>query len=199
MAKKHKWQKKRPDFLLYREDVGARHCRMKRRKVAQLSERQGHRCCYCAGETFMLQPGDPLPKGMAWGQRASLEHLIPQCMPVQTNKDENLVMACANCNTIRGLGDPIAFYEQIRLVPRRHIHSAPKPPFSAKKLKKMQLKQAKGLAICLVAAILWPDDLTYWAENWAPPKRRIKKSKKRSHKIKKIAVRIAADDRRMAA
>lgn len=196
MAKKHIWRSRRHNYC---EKVGARLSRFKRLKLARLSEAQGHRCCYCCCETFLLQPGDKLPKGMAWGQRASLEHLIPQCTPVQTNRDENLVMACANCNTIRGLGDPLAFYEQIRLIPRKHLYAAPKPPYSAKKFQKMQLKQAKGLVICLVAAMLWPEDLAYWVENWSPPRPRIKKSKKRSKKIKKIAVRIAADPRSLAA
>lgn len=196
MTKKHTYRKHNPE---YKEEVGTRLCAMKRRKVAQLSEAQGHRCCYCSDETFLLEPGDTLPKGMSWDQRATLEHLIPKCEPIQTNKDKNLVMACANCNTIRGLGDPMAFYEQIRLQPRKQIHKAPKPPYSAKKLRKMQLKQAKGLAICLVAAMLWPDDLAYWAENWKPPKKKVKHTKKRSHKIRKIAKRVTSDSRRLAA
>ena len=195
MAKKHIWRKSCPS---YKEKVGARHCSMKRRKVAQLSEAQGHRCCYCSGKTFLVQPLEKLPLGMSHSQRATLEHLIPQCEPVQTNKDENLVMACANCNTLRGLSDPIKFYNRLK-----HYHPPqPKPihriPMSVKKFLKQKQKQERALVICLIATMLWPEDTAYWAENWKP-RTKVRGKTNRSRKINKIALTVTSDPRRLAA
>lgn len=194
MAKKHKWRSGRPD---YREEVGTRHCRMKRLKLARLSEAQGHRCCYCVGETFILSQGDTLPKGMSWNQRASLEHLIPQSKAVQTNRDSNLVMACALCNTLRGCKPPMAFYNKLR---REIVLNKPVAPVSAEKLAKMLIRQGKTFALCLITAQLWPEDLAYWADNWKPPQYKKKnRTPKRRKKINKIKRAMSTDPRRLAA
>lgn len=195
MAKKHKYRSERP---IYKEIVHTRHCAMRRRKVAQLSEIQGHRCCYCSGETFLLEPRDTVPKGMSRNQRATLEHLIPQCEPVQTNKDENLVMACAICNTLRGLSDPIKFYNRLKSYHPPQTEKVHPSPMSAEKLLKQKQKQDKALAICLVAAMLWPNDLAYWIENWKP-RIKVKSKVNRARKINKIAKAVTSDPKRMAA
>lgn len=197
MAKKHIWRQVKRKR--YREDVGARHCRMKRLKLTQLSEAQGHRCCYCIGETFLLHPGDELPKGMSHDQRATLEHLTPQSKAVQTNRDSNLVMACAKCNVLRGCTPPMAFYNRLRLEPGAQL-PVHKAPMSAKKFLKLRIKQQKTLAICLVAAMLWPEDLAYWGEKWVPPKRKKRsRGQKRAKNLSKIRKAMATDPRRLAA
>lgn len=189
MAKKHIYQSGRP---AYKEIVHVRHCAMRRRKVAQLSEVQGHRCCYCSGETFLLEPRHTVPKGMSWNQRATLEHLIPQCEPVQTNKDENLVMACAICNTLRGLSDPIKFYNRLK----NYIE----PQIIEKKEEKISdAKLGRAFALCLIAANYWPEETAFLAENWKPAKKKKKATQRRAIKINKIARAVTSDPKRMAA
>lgn len=189
MAKKHRYKSMHSD---YKETLHTRHCRMRRRKVARLSEAQGHRCCYCSGETFLIQPWESLPKGMSWDQRATLEHLVPQCEPVQTNKDENLVMACAICNTLRGLEDPIKFYTRLKSYIKPQIIEKKEQEITEKKL-------GKTLALCLIAARCWPKEAAFIAENWKPAKKKVKANQRRARKINKIAFLVRSDPRRLAA
>lgn len=196
MAKKHKYRSRRPD---YKEVVHTQHCAMKRRKLAQLSEAQGYRCCYCSGETFLLEPGDALPKGMSWNQRATLEHLIPQCKPVQTNKDENLVMACSICNGLRGERDPIGFYKSLRSVKMDSQRTQKSKPISAEKFLKLRAKEGRALALCLIVFAMFPREAAYWAEHWKPRVKKARAWARRRNKINKIVRRMIADPRRLAA
>lgn len=196
MAKKHKYRCGRPD---YKEAVHSRLCCWRRAKLARLSEAQGNRCCYCSGETFLLWPGESLPKGMSWDSRATLEHLTPQSKAKQTNRDSNLVMACAQCNVLRGCKPPIAFYEKLR---REIVPDKPAAPalVSVEQLEKQLIRQGKTLALCLITAQLWPEDLAYWADNWKPPGHNKKnRTPKRRKKINKIKRAMLADPRRLAA
>ena len=94
----------------YNKARGTRLSQWRRKKLARLSEAQNHRCAYCQQDTFL---GEVLPKSMNWNQRATLEHFVPQSENVQTNKDENLIMACDECNATRGSSDAFIFYRTI--------------------------------------------------------------------------------------
>ncbi len=194
------WKSTHPKYL---ERVYTRRSHMRRRKLAQLSEAQGHRCAYCCGETFLIRPRGELPKGMSWSQQATLEHLIPVSKPVQTNKDDNLVMACSNCNHLRGDTDYMAFFNKIR-----RVREAPEPKpiiIVAKDPAKLKAKEGRTLAYCLIIAALWPGEAADIAEHWQPYVKKLKLKKKyrnrrkRPCKIAEIARIVTADSRRMAA
>ncbi len=200
MAKrKTNWQS---THTKYKEKVYTRRSHMRRRKVAQLSEAQGHRCAYCCGETFIIQPRDDLPKGMSWSQQATLEHLIPVSKPVQTNKDDNLVMACGNCNHLRGDTDYMSFFNAIRRV-RTALNPYPKPVAVAKDPAKLKAKEGRTLAYCLIIAALWPGAAADIADNWEPYEKKIKKKlrnkRKRPCKVAEITRIVTTDPRRLAA
>ncbi len=195
-TKHHNW-KKRDATPEYKEVAGTRLSSQRRRKVARLSEAQGHRCCYCHGETFLVQPRDPLPKGMSWDQQATLEHLIPKSKKVQTNKDENLLMACAKCNVLRGSYDYFEFYRSLRKTPKPIKVKKPKQ-LTAEQLSNVPAKESRCLALCLVVFAMYPEDAVYATENWEP---RIPRSdfKPRAHQIQQMAKAVLADRRRIAA
>jgi hypothetical protein len=74
--------------------------------VTALLEAQSHHCCYChhtMPESKKLQTKR---------NRATKEHVEPRCHGGQTVAD-NLVMACAQCNHIRGAMDAEVFYDLI--------------------------------------------------------------------------------------
>ena len=199
--KKTNWKSTRSK---YKEKVYTRRSLMRRRKLAQLSEAQGHRCAYCCGETFIVQPREKLPKGMSWSQQATLEHLIPQSEPVQTNKDDNLVMACANCNHLRGDTNYMNFFKAIR----RERKPSKQPILlttvaPAKDPAKLKAKAGRTLAYCLIIVALWPEEAAEIAENWAPYEKKLKLKKKQKRKrpckIAEITRIVTADPRRLAA
>lgn len=191
MAQKHKWQKNTPE---HKAAVGTRRSRMRRRKLEGLSEAQGHRCAYCCAKTFL---GFELPKKSMRDRRATLEHLIPQCEPVQTNKDENLVMACAKCNILRAGDDPLTFYNKIRRFKK------PNPPrvkkLSLEKLDKQKVKQERLFGMCLIIVSTWPEGAADIADNWKPRVPLKFYKNKRPNQINEIARQVTADSRRMAA
>ena len=191
MAKKHIWCKNTPE---HKAAVGPRRSRMRRRKLERLSEAQGHRCAYCCIKTFL---SIEIPKKSARDRRASLEHLIPQCEPVQTNKDENLVMACAKCNILRAGDDPIKFNNKIRRF------KTPNPPhvkkLSLEKLDKQKVKESRLFGMCLIVVTLWPEGAADIADNWKPRVPLKFYRNKRLNQINEIARQVTADPRRMAA
>lgn len=191
----HKWKR---HGASYKEEAGSRHVRMKRRKVAQLSEAQGHRCAYCCGETFLHEPEAELPKGMSWKQRATLEHLIPRSDPQQTNKDENLVMACSKCNCLRGNYSYMDFFRTIRRV---RVEQLPpkKKVLTPKRIEELKAKEGRTLAYCLICWRFWPEDAAYLAEHWRPRIPHNIYTRKRPYLIAMIAKIVTADPRRMAA
>lgn len=186
----HVWKK---HSASHKEAAGTRLSLARRRKVAQLSEAQGHRCAYCCGETFL---GSDIPKGMSRRQRATLEHLVPQSEPVQTNRDENLVMACSRCNNLRSNYDAMKYYTSLRTVKKRVLRQK---KITAAKSAKNKIKDGRCLALCLIAIVIDPVASAYWGEHWKPRVPRHIYCNKRPHQIHKLGLRMKEDPRRMAA
>ncbi len=135
----------------YKECLGIRLSRWRRRKLRQLSEAQNHRCAYCGKDTH-FDSGNSL-------DRATLEHLIPSSNVRQTNKDENLVMACAHCNGIRSSMNPMKFFEKIRCKPQPVMIAKKEPKWSKdpEKLAHQKVKQGRCLELCWTIACFWPE------------------------------------------
>lgn len=191
MAKHHTYRKKDPK---YKEIVGTRRSNWRRHKLVRLSEAQGHRCAYCCGETYI---GADVPMGMFASQRATLEHLIPQSVQVQTNKDENLVMACDKCNALRGLDDPLKFYNRLRRYYKpqsSHIQT-----LTAKAIAKQKIKDSRALALCFIAVMFWPAAAVEAVECFDPRKSKTVNKHTKPFQINEIAKAVTSDPLRMAA
>ncbi len=146
--------KRKKHRYYYKECMGIRLSRWRRRKLRQLSEAQNHRCAYCGKETHF--GGSRASMDMA-----TLEHLVPASHSSQTNRDENLVMACAHCNGIRSSTNPMKFYEHIRHQPLSPIIAKKKPKWSKnpEKLAHQKVKQGRCLSLCWVIMHCWPENV----------------------------------------
>lgn len=98
-------------------------------RLRKLSEQQNHRCCYCGKHTWSLHYGEDGD----WQDMSTIEHI--RCrVHGGTNKKGNLVMACSECNNLRGRKNPIIFlYESQglldwKLVPKDQHVPLPAPP-----------------------------------------------------------------------
>ncbi|MFG6080439.1 HNH endonuclease [Paracoccus litorisediminis] len=67
------------------------------KRLHKLWQEQGGRCLWCAGLTWRVRKD---PKGSP-ERRATIEHLLPRSQG-GSNRDENLRLACAECNSSRG-------------------------------------------------------------------------------------------------
>jgi len=191
--RQHRWKK---HDAKYKEAVGTRLARWKRRKLAKLSEAQNHRCCYCCGETFLSIPQHPVPQGMSWDQRATIEHIIPISKSIQTNKDENLVMACSLCNCLRGDSDAFEFYIQLRK--RNQVVDEPKKePTEEQSAKKIE-REKRSFAMCLIAVAMFPDDIAYLLKSLSD-KPRARPKGGRSRKMNGIKRSMRKDSRCLVA
>lgn len=65
-----------------------------KRLFIRLSEAQNWRCCYCGTRTIIAK-NNSIP------ECATIEHVLAKCMGGDDHPD-NLVMACASCNSARG-------------------------------------------------------------------------------------------------
>ncbi len=83
-----------------------------KQRLTRLSEQQGHRCCYCGKHTWSAHYGET---GI-WQDMATVEHI--KCkIDGGTNRKDNIVMACSECNNHRGKDNPIIFmYEKLGLL-----------------------------------------------------------------------------------
>lgn len=141
----------------YQESMYSRLTRWRRRKLRTLSEAQNHRCAYCGKHTHFVSSDCP--------DRATLDHLIPQCKgrsskAIQTNKDENLIMACAHCNALRGHMSPMKFYKKIRCEPQPIAIPTKEKRFSndPQKFAHQQIKQGRLLEVCWTMIYFWPEN-----------------------------------------
>lgn len=208
-----------------KRERGIRLTRWRRKKVAKLSEAQNHRCAYCGCDCYLVVENrdggvniSP-PKGMRKNQRATLEHLIPQSSEIQTNKDENLVMACKLCNSIRSDVDPLVFYRTIRdkdyrnsknnklMAPnkrtrksmksmrRRNRKSERRAEVIAggddEKKQKLIAKEQRTWALACTLVTYWPSEVIEKVIIQLETPWEIRKFG-RSHKIEQIAERLAA-------
>ncbi len=169
----------------YKESMYSRLTRWRRRKLQALSEAQNHRCAYCGKHTHFGK-SDCM-------DRATLDHLIPLCKGkssrlIQTNKDENLIMACAHCNAIRGHMNPMKFYNKIRCKPLPPMIEKKESKFSKdpEKLAHQKVKQGRLLKTCWVMICFWPENAQAIIEY--KPKNRIRK--KYDQHINEIRLRI---------
>lgn len=183
--------------MAHRSAVCIRLSSIRRHKLAQLSEAQGHRCAYCCGETFLLQPGEKIPEGMNKFQQATLEHLIPQSEPVQTNKDENLVMACSNCNRLRSNYDYMNYFKSIRRVRIDPPKKKPKK-LTPERMAKLEAKAGRTLAYCLICFAFWPEEAAYWAKHIKPRLSKAMFTRSRDYQISLLSKIVTADPRRLA-
>lgn len=156
MAKKKRRYRK--NCAAYKEAVHTRLTAWRRRKLSRLSEAQNHRCAYCQRKTYFSLVK---PEGMKKNQRATLDHYIPVSKPVQTNKDDNLIMACWLCNTLRGDRNPIAFYERLHQIVEQKPWLIPQPSpkpkkKSAKKIAKEKDKEGRCFIYLYLMFIFWP-------------------------------------------
>ena len=75
-----------------------------------LSERQNHRCCYC-GHVMIYHvhyDGTPTPRNAA-----TKDHFEPRTYGGATNF-QNLIVACYQCNHLRGEMEAVAFFNLIQ-------------------------------------------------------------------------------------
>lgn len=78
--------------------------------LMRLDEAQNHRCCYCGHHT-KTQPhleGRPPPPNIP-----TKDHLEPCIYGGKTN-EENLLIACRQCNNLRGEMEALAFYNLLQ-------------------------------------------------------------------------------------
>lgn len=80
---------------------------MRPRYVTGLAEAQNHRCCYCQC------PVDHAVQPHNIRTALTKDHYHPRCYGGPTTP-ENLVIACAQCNQIRGSLDAETFYTVIQ-------------------------------------------------------------------------------------
>lgn len=156
--------RRKHSMAYYKESMYCRLTRWRRRKLRALSEAQNHRCAYCGKHTHFGK-SDCM-------DRATLDHLIPLCQSsIQTNKDENLIMACAHCNAIRGHMNPMKFYRKIRCKPLPPMIEKKEPKFSKdpEKFTHQKVKQGRLLKTCWVMICFWPENaqaiIEYKAKN----------------------------------
>jgi hypothetical protein len=124
--------------------------------VKALLEAQNHYCCYChhkMPDSLKLQTIRNAP---------TKDHVEPRCHGGQTEA-YNLVMACAQCNQIRGAMDAEVFYELIwhwfrnDTSLRVRWHGIPKEEFWRLKSECTRihhLQWERRLKKCVAAAIL---------------------------------------------
>ena len=70
----------------------------------RLSEAQNHHCAYC---------GCKMTSKKKKANEVTIDHIIPKSQ-LGTNDWENLVAACASCNTLRGSIDPYEFFDTVQ-------------------------------------------------------------------------------------
>lgn len=154
-----------------------------------LSESQNHRCAYCCTKTYLYgEIHNDMPKI----QRATIDHIIPISEPVQTNKDENLVMACMQCNSIRGTIDAIEFYNYIRAPRNVRVKQEEEENEETQLTDKDIDKKQRALTYALIATIFWPEESQKIINisNKLKQKSRADRGSKRNNQIKKITKRI---------
>ncbi len=72
--------------------------------INRISEAQNHRCCYCGHTVVRYRPGTAaMPRNTA-----TRDHIIPRCHG--GTYGNNIVIACVQCNNLRGDMEAYAFY-----------------------------------------------------------------------------------------
>lgn len=83
---------------------------VRRTKLLRCCEQQGYRCCYCGAKTWHPSYGESGPNR----KKATLEHVVPRSQG-GTDSMNNLAMACASCNNMRGDNfEALVFYEMVQ-------------------------------------------------------------------------------------
>jgi len=81
-----------------------------KRYIMHLAEVQRDHCCYCMHRmiVYMPQKGEALPRNAQ-----TKDHFEPRCHGGPTTS-ENLVLACSQCNRLRGDMDAHAFFNLLQ-------------------------------------------------------------------------------------
>lgn len=154
-----------------------------------LMERQNHRCCYCGTITWHPRyEGNNGVKEENWN-RATLEHYKPKS---EGGKDHhsNLVMACSQCNGVRGSIKPEEFIQTIQASSNDPV-ATPKKEKSVEKLKQ---KEARLFKLLYLAAALFPKEYNNALENMEKTVATLRQKPKRENKnaLNKIRKRVAS-------
>lgn len=96
-----------PDSFWFWETFGSNYCYFepmwrKRAQLVRAGEQQNWRCCYCGNRCEIVAT-----HGVNHGVKrvATREHVVPVSHG-GGDEDDNIVMACARCNSDRGVSDP---------------------------------------------------------------------------------------------
>lgn len=138
-----------------------------RRMLLRLSEAQNHRCCYCGTDTWHpnINMGETIII-KSKRTRATLEHVLPRSKG-GTYGMYNLVMACNECNIVRG-NRPVENFLQSIYAPAsrpRKQSSIKVKEISLKKRIKTAKKMRNLFRLLIIAAMCFPDDYKYVIEN----------------------------------
>lgn len=120
-------------------------------KLISLSESQNHRCCYCGVNTWHPDIYDGGSISRSCLRRATIEHVISKSKG-GTNNMSNLVMACYECNSVRGNTD----YEDFIKVISEPVYLI-EPP-KKKEPKNDNETNARIFKRLLICAILYPTE-----------------------------------------
>lgn len=124
--------------------------------VRALTEAQNHYCCYCHHELPYNR------KQQTERNQPTKDHVEPRCHGGATAPD-NLVMACAQCNHIRGAMKAEVFYEllwywfSIDPTLRQRWHHISRREFAERKRECIQIHQIqweRRLKKCVAARLL---------------------------------------------
>lgn len=113
----------------------------------RLSETQNHRCAYCGVDTFVSH-WDQGKKSES--QKATFDHIIPRSKGGEDMMD-NMIMACMDCNSVRGSRDIYEFYDLVCLIPN---HKMADPKKETKRIAKREAKFAASDAKALYYILL---------------------------------------------
>jgi hypothetical protein len=120
----------------------------------RLSESQNHRCAYCGVDTYV---GHWDKGNKSERQKATFDHIIPRSEGGADTMD-NMIMACIDCNSVRGSRSVDEFYDLICMTPQKKMVC---PKKEAKRIAKREAKfaasDAKAFYYILLAQKYLPD------------------------------------------
>ena len=128
------------------------------KKLTNLSESQNHKCHYCGTNTWHPYNKTNWDKihNKSYATRATLDHLLPRSKG-GTRHNNNVVMACGECNNAKSDLSVKEFLKIIRESPKNFI----KQPPTKKEERKRYKKDKKRMQLLILAAHVFPVDFEY--------------------------------------
>lgn len=126
--------------------------------LRRLSGAQNHRCAYCGTVTWIDEEDR---NGLDDGLQASFDHYIP-VSEGGNDKLSNFVMACRDCNSLRGTMKAEKFFQRIT-DPNYVYHVAPRN-------RKSKRKEFRFMCFLVVAMRYFPEELEKLIEEIGPDK-----------------------------